>query len=519
MKVLQAISFRKTLNPQIMNKLLMALAFAFVLTACGDGRPGTTHQDPAHEHDPVVLYLTGYGESFEVFAESDPLVLGSKASVLAHFTRLENFRPLEEGKVTANLLTGNSVVRHTLDVPVRPGIFRFELQPETTGEGLIRFEIEWPGGSEIIEAGRVMVFDDPHAAVHHAEDLAEHIPGAVVFTKEQSWKIRFATEGVRRREFGPVIKTVGEVLPARGDALTLTAQTNGMVRFSEGNLFEGDLIAAGQALLTVTGGSLAEGNVALRLQEAQRRFERSRADYERLSELAQDQLVSEREVLQARQEYHDAMAAYDLLRTGFTPQGQSLQSSLGGRITRIYVEEGEYVEMGQPLLVVSRNQDLVIRAEVQQRYASLLSGLSSAMIRLADGRMVSLEELGGRVLSVARNIHPGSRLLPVHLQINRTEGLVPGGLVDVYLKATASKPVLVLPNSALIEEQGNYFVFVQLHPESFVKREVRIGQSDGLLTEIKYGLEEGERIVTRGAAMVKMAASSGDIDPHSGHVH
>ena len=78
---------------------------------------------------------------------------------------------------------------------------------------------------------------------------------------------------------------------------------------------------------------------------------------------------------------------------------------------------------------------------------------------------------------------------------------------------------VVVPNMSLIEEQGSYFVFVQLHPESFEKREVFAGITDGLHTEVLRGLKENERIVSRGTMLVKMAAASTELDPHSGHVH
>jgi hypothetical protein len=70
-----------------------------------------------------------------------------------------------------------------------------------------------------------------------------------------------------------------------------------------------------------------------------------------------------------------------------------------------------------------------------------------------------------------------------------------------------------------MEEQGYYSVFVQLTPELFEKRGVTIGSTDGIRTEIKNGLAEGERIVTRGALLVKLAAVSNSLDPHAGHVH
>ncbi|MFO7614699.1 MAG: efflux transporter periplasmic adaptor subunit, partial [Bacteroidales bacterium] len=77
---------------------------------------------------------------------------------------------------------------------------------------------------------------------------------------------------------------------------------------------------------------------------------------------------------------------------------------------------------------------------------------------------------------------------------------------------------LVVPLSSLIEEQGQYFVFVQTGGESFVKRQVELANNDGVLTEITSGLSVGERIVTKGAYQIKLAAMSGDLPLH-GHTH
>jgi membrane fusion protein, heavy metal efflux system len=86
------------------------------------------------------------------------------------------------------------------------------------------------------------------------------------------------------------------------------------------------------------------------------------------------------------------------------------------------------------------------------------------------------------------------------------------------LKTGKNEHALVVPLSSIIEEQGQYFVFVQTGGESFMKRQVEICNSDGVYIEIKSGLELGERIVTKGAYQIKLAAMTGDLPLH-GHTH
>jgi len=94
-----------------------------------------------------------------------------------------------------------------------------------------------------------------------------------------------------------------------------------------------------------------------------------------------------------------------------------------------------------------------------------------------------------------------------------------GSFVEAYLISSTGANALAVPNSSLMEEQGNYFVWVQVTPELFEKRQVQIGASDGVNTEIKSGITSNERIVTRGAMLIKLSQASGSLDAHSGHVH
>ncbi len=490
-----------------------------VLTFVSCRQDQATHDDQAHDHDDVKLFITAYSDSFEVFAEADPFVQGETSAILAHFTHLDDFKPLKEGKVTLSLISGTSGIRQTVDTPVKPGIYQFRLMPETTGMARIVFDIEHAGNNYRIEGGNFRVFADEHDAIHEAEQLISDHPGAVTFTKEQSWIVDFSTTTVFQESMGTIIKTVGEIMPARGDEITITAQTRGTVNFASTSLYAGTQWQKGEVLLNISGEDLAEGNTTQRYLEARNNFEKTKADFERISRLAEEQIVSQRELLEAKNDFENAQALFENLSRNFSESGQQVKSPANGYLTQLHVSEGQFVEAGQPIATIAQNKNIVVKAEVQQRYASLLPNLVSANIKTPGGETFTLEELDGSILSRAKNVNPQSHLLPVHLKINNRYSWVTGSLLDVYLKSSSSESRIVVPNTSLVEEQGNYFVFVQIHPESFEKREVKVGNTDGIQTEILRGLTENERIVSRGALLVKMAAASGNIDPHSGHVH
>ena len=484
-----------------------------------NGSDASANTVPGHDHSDVSLLLTAYSGNWEIFAEATPFVAGQQSDILAHFTSIPDFRPLREGRVTVSLISGEATAKVIMEEPLRTGIYGFTLTAPAAGDARMIFEIETSTGTDTVELSGLHIYVDPHTAFHSAESHLPSATGSVTFTKEQSWQIDFATGSVTSQPFGPVLKTVGEVLPAQGDEVVLTARINGIVGFTTRELYAGTTVEQGETLLNIMGGSLAEGNSALRYREARSNYERATADYERISTLAADQIVSERELLQARNQYENAKATYESLQENFSEGGQTLKSPFSGYLSKLHVSNGQYAETGMPVATVSRNRELVIRTEVQQRYSHHLGNIYSANFITGGGKSYTLEQLEGSVISTARNISEDSHLLGVHLQIAKNPDIIPGTLLNVFLRTRTSNTEVVVPSTSLIEEQGNYFVYVQIHPESFQKRQVFTGEHDGFNTGIISGLKEGERIVTRGAVMLKVATAAGGIDPHSGHVH
>jgi len=254
--------------------------------------------------------------------------------------------------------------------------------------------------------------------------------------------------------------------------------------------------------------------------EAQNNYERAQLEYERKKTLAKDKIVSDKDLLTAKNEFENSKASYDMLRKNFNSSGQAITSPISGFVKQTFVTNGQYVTAGQQLVSVTKNKTLVLHADVQQKFAPMLQSFSTANIRtLNNNTTYSLEQLNGKLLSYGRNTNSDNYLVPVSLQIDNTGGFISGEFVELYLKTISDTRALTIPNGALMEEQGNFFVFVQIHPELFEKREVSIGSTDGIKTEIKSGLEVTDRIVTKGAILIKLSQSSGALDAHSGHVH
>ena len=477
-------------------------------------------EEDAHGHGEAAIQLIEYTENFELFAEADPFVAGHQSNILAHFTLLPAFEPLKEGEVTARLIAGGNSTVQTLEQPTRTGIYSFSIKPQNAGPAELIFEINRNGTVSEIHIHDLTVYADEHDAAHAADETEASSLNTVVFTKEQSWKIHFATEPVLTGPFGEVIKTSALVQSAPGDEIQISAKTNGIVQFTGNELVEGQCVTNRRSLFTISGSGLAEDNLEVRFTEARNNFEQAKADYERAQELAKDKIVSQKALLEAKKQYENAFAVYENLRDNFNNTGQTVISPMNGFVKQLSVQNGEYVVAGQPLVTVSQNENLMLHAEVQQKYLPVLGAIHSANIRnMHNKETYTLDELNGKIVSWGRTANQNNYMLPVNLQIDNKGSFVPGGFVELYLQTITNARAVTVPNSALLEEQGNFFVLVQLNPELFEKREVRTGASDGLRTEITSGLKGDERVITEGAVMVKLAQSTGTLDAHSGHVH
>ncbi len=500
-----------------MKRTLFVLATMIVVALAGCTRNSTSNDEHAHDEN---LQLTAYSNDFEVYAEATPFVVGQNSEILAHFSFLKNFKPLTEGSVTASLIVGTEGVRQTLARPDRPGIYKFTLQPGTKGNGKIVFDIKTAEGTSQVVVPGVSVFDNEHDAQHTAAEKAVNSSSGAAFTKEQSWKVDFSTEEVSVTPIGQVIRTTGQIQPSQGDERTVVSKIGGIVLFSAHDLVEGKAVRAGQGLFSIDASGMADNNLSVRYAEVQNEYNRAKAEYDRKSELAKDNIVSQSDLMTAKTELANAEANFNHLRRNFSSGRQSISSPISGFVTSVLVSNGQYAEAGQPLLVVSQNKDLYIKAEVQTKYYDLLGSITTANFRTLNNNITySLEELNGSVLSFGKTTDLTNPLIPITFQVKNQAGLLPGSFVDLYISARPNKESLTVPHEAIVEEMGNYFVYVQLTPEFFEKRLVKKGMTDGLRTEILEGVSDRERVVGKGAILVKLAQSAGAVDAHSGHVH
>lgn len=356
-----------------------------------------------------------------------------------------------------------------------------------------------------------------HEADEHDHDADEHAghSAEITFTEAQAKAAGLRLVTVEPGEFAEVVEVTGRLLPAQGDEATVSATMAGIVSQATKNLADGAAVRQGQPLFVINASAMADGNPAA---AARAELEAARKALARAEQLAAEKLLPQRELDEARSRFRTAEAAARSL--GNETRTRAVAAPFTGYVKEVLVRPGDYVQPGQPLATVTQSQRLQLSADLPERHFALLPQIKDATFRLSyesEGTAHCVSEMGGSLVSKGKASSATGFSVPVTFELPNRGRLVSGSFAQVYLQGATRKGVITVPNEALTEAQGLFFVYVQIHPERYQRQEVTIGATDGRRTEIRSGLTAGQRVVAQGATQVRLAANATVIP--EGHSH
>ena len=351
----------------------------------------------------------------------------------------------------------------------------------------------------------------------HAETEEHHHGDEIVLEPEKAAAAGVETEKVKPGDFHGVIHTSGTILAASCDETTVVATTSGRIG-QTGHISEGMHLSGGSRLFTINSSDMlmADGDP---VQHARIAYEQAQREFERAGTLVKDLIISEKDYQLAKSEYEAAKLTYESLRRNRSAGGVVVNAPRAGYVKLCLVNEGDYVEAGQPLMVITQNQHLYLRADVPERHWNDLSRITGAKFSTSySNELYDIADMGGHVQSYAHSSTSGSAYLPVIFEFNNTGNVVQGSYAEVFLVTDESHHCITLPLTALTEEQGVFFVYIKVDEEGYRKQAVTLGLNDGVRTEVTSGLKGGEEVVVKGALQVKLASATNAIPAHT-HNH
>lgn len=357
--------------------------------------------------------------------------------------------------------------------------------------------------------------DHHHDHEHDHDHDHDHDDDEIVFTVEQAEAAGLETEKIDLSDFHQVVRTSGQINAALGDEVSIVATTNGIVSFSNMQLTEGSAIRNGESILTISSKNLLEGDPTLR---ARSEYETAKLELERADKLIEDKIISEKEYQAIKLRYENAKAIYSAQSGNITSKGIKVTSPIQGYIKSKLVNEGDFVNIGQPIITVTKNRKLQLKADISEKHYKDLKNIKTAHFKTAyDTTLYKLSDLNGRLLSYGKGADNSSYYIPLYFEFDNKGEIVPGVFTEIYLITNPIQDIITVPVSSLTEDQGVYFVYLRTGQEVYMKQEVKVGHSDGNRVWIKSGLNKGDEIVTKGVYQVKIAANASLIP--EGHTH
>lgn len=499
-------------------KKYFIIALALMAIACKQNNEDHAHNaDGSHLGDETPrLDYTFWTDQTELFVEFPALIVGQPSKFAAHFTVMDKHQPVRKGSVTVSLIKGDKGIRATAESPSSPGIFSPIIQPKEAGIHQLVFNLSTPQYTDKIVFEDVMVYVNLNEANKEIGDAGED--GSISFLKEQAWKIDFQTAPIIKGEIYDVIQASGVWQPAQGSIKTLVATANGIVNFATTNLTEGTEVKQGQLLMNVSSQGLANNNLSAEVTKAKANYDQATSEYNRKKELYESKIIPKSEFEKVESNYTIAKSQYQSIASGVLGGSKQIRAPFNGFIRTINVANGDYAEQGTVLITVATEQSKVLKSQIAPSYGLTLQNIKGVWYQTEKGNWKNIADSEGEILSISIDVERDSPLISVYASVNDFINVPDGSLTQVQIAKGNAQQVTLVPESALLEDYGNYSVMVQLSGESFERRPITIGKRNGKNVEVLKGLQVSDVVVTTGAYQVKMASMSGTTPAH-GHEH
>lgn len=347
---------------------------------------------------------------------------------------------------------------------------------------------------------------------HAAETHEEHDHDEISLPPATAERLGVRTDSVTLHPFGQVLKVSAVVSTASESAGAVSATTSGIITLASG-VNVGTEVKKGQLIGTIKADAVSGGdaNRAARVE-----LEAAQREFSRVSTLYADHLIT-------AAQYNEAKAALDRARAAYSAPAASgrVTAPIAGVITSLDVKSGDFVATGAPVAAVGSASRLTIRADVPAKsYHTVAAARDARIVIPSTDESYLVSQLSGRRTDTANaTAAAAGGYVPMTFTVNNNGRLIPGSVLEMYIFEPTDRLALTVPNSAITEQQGNFFVYIRLDEDCYRKVAVKRGATNGIETEILSGLKPGDIVVTEGATIVRLAEAGKNIPEGHSHSH
>ncbi len=522
---------------------VLSISVLALSMGCGP-EPFAAEEARSNQIEPTST--TVHGERVLLFMEYPRLIRGEPATFLAHLSVRATGEPVRSGGVI--LEAGPTTL--SVEAPKREGLFLPEGRFPEPGRFLARLVVKSEQVEEALDLGEIVVHATEAEARAAAEaESREELANTVPFLMEQQWKVRLLLADAEPRRMSRRLVVPARAVTPEGMSAIVSPPVAGRLLAPPSSVLprSGTRVEEGQVLFLVEPalGAAELGqlraldlefdlrvlDVLRTLGESEARLQFAEREHERIGKLRAEGLSTQQQVDQAEQDLAVARshveaanrtkASLDQLLANRSSAGNGSfagvrQFPASAPIAGIVVEAphvpGEAVEPEDELFRIVDASRVWIEGRVSEFDVPLIRAESKATVTftaLPDERFELLATPGAPRAYIGQEVDTTSHTLLIRYEMQHPSDSIRSGMLAELEIATGEVDASVtIPLDALVMDQGTPTAYVMLEGELFQKRELELGIEDGGFVEVRRGIEPGERVVTRGAYIVKLVALS-----------
>ena len=274
----------------------------------------------------------------------------------------------------------------------------------------------------------------------------------------------------------------------------------------------GQLVQKGQPLAQIHSSELSAAQLSF--LKAKSATELNRRNVDRAQTLFQADVISAAELQRRQSEYEIAAAEMrasqdqlrvlgmtseaieQLAKSGAIDSNANVVASLSGVVVERKVVPGQVVQPSDALFVVADLQRVWAVAQVPEQQVFQVQVGQKVRIEVPA---LDKQEIVGRLIFVGQTVNPETRTVLVRTELDNAKGILKPAMLATMLIDSAPSPRIVVPHGAVVREDDQDFVFVEVSPNTYRLSPVKLEAERNGVRIVTQGLKTGQRIVSDGA--------------------
>ncbi len=266
--------------------------------------------------------------------------------------------------------------------------------------------------------------------------------------------------------------------------------------------------------------SVEIGEIKSKFLKSKAQLDFAESNYKRQKALIEQNIGSQKSFFEVEAEYNKALAEYkaedkrihsigltddDIMNknddNSHTSGLLAIKSPVNGLVTERNVVIGQFVDVTTNAFVIVDINNLIVEGQIREDEISKISGKPDITFTT---QTYQGSEFNGKVYYESQIVDPQTRTIGIRAKIkNNNMMLKPEMFGLMQIPILSSVKGIIVSSDALEKIDDNLVLFVALNDSTFEKRKVEIGTELDGKTEIKKGLNEGDKYVTKGTFYLK----------------